>query len=230
MFFFFFFFQAEDGIRDLYVTGVQTCALPISAANYADFPVGLSNVNGNFVFDQSRLTFDGLTANAGGGQLKLAGSVTYGQGPMRFDVNTTTSTVRIRYPTGMSWLADGTLRLSGTSNASLLTGSVNVQRVLFAEGVDVASFFAAASETSVAPASNSPFLRNLSFDVATQTAPGSRIEWNGAQIDMDGDVRLRGTWDRPVILGDVHLLGGEMVFRGNNYQLTRGDINFANPF
>src|SRR2546421_9180322 len=28
--FFFFFFQAEDGIRDLIVTGVQTCALPIS--------------------------------------------------------------------------------------------------------------------------------------------------------------------------------------------------------
>src|SRR5438874_7311767 len=28
----FFFFQAEDGIRDLYVTGVQTCALPISSA------------------------------------------------------------------------------------------------------------------------------------------------------------------------------------------------------
>src|SRR2546430_7882137 len=28
----FFFFQAEDGIRDLTVTGVQTCALPISRA------------------------------------------------------------------------------------------------------------------------------------------------------------------------------------------------------
>src|SRR3989442_15935783 len=28
--FFFFFFQAEDGIRDADVTGVQTCALPIS--------------------------------------------------------------------------------------------------------------------------------------------------------------------------------------------------------
>src|SRR2546430_8621517 len=33
---FFFFFQAEDGIRDLTVTGVQTCALPICAeANMA---------------------------------------------------------------------------------------------------------------------------------------------------------------------------------------------------
>src|SRR5687768_18330044 len=30
--FFFFFFQAEDGIRDVAVTGVQTCALPISRA------------------------------------------------------------------------------------------------------------------------------------------------------------------------------------------------------
>src|SRR3712207_9215315 len=29
---FFFFFQAEDGIRDIGVTGVQTCALPISVA------------------------------------------------------------------------------------------------------------------------------------------------------------------------------------------------------
>src|SRR6266704_4141550 len=30
---FFFFFQAEDGIRDRNVTGVQTCALPISIAD-----------------------------------------------------------------------------------------------------------------------------------------------------------------------------------------------------
>src|SRR5206468_6432168 len=30
----FFFFQAEDGIRDLIVTGVQTCALPISLRAY----------------------------------------------------------------------------------------------------------------------------------------------------------------------------------------------------
>src|SRR6267378_2692884 len=39
-FFFFFFFQAEDGIRDLYVTGVQTCALPISPTDPPPFPGG----------------------------------------------------------------------------------------------------------------------------------------------------------------------------------------------
>src|SRR5256884_1669909 len=40
----FFFFQAEDGIRDVAVTGVQTCALPIFATGHnscaADFTEG----------------------------------------------------------------------------------------------------------------------------------------------------------------------------------------------
>src|SRR2546430_4345931 len=33
---YFFFFQAEDGIRDLTVTGVQTCALPIFGGRFDD--------------------------------------------------------------------------------------------------------------------------------------------------------------------------------------------------
>src|SRR3989441_8913194 len=33
---FFFFFQAEDGIRDKLVTGVQTCALPISILGFSN--------------------------------------------------------------------------------------------------------------------------------------------------------------------------------------------------
>src|SRR5260221_13044543 len=45
--FFFFFFQAEDGIRDHCVTGVQTCALPIS-----DFSLARA---------QSRNVFDGIS-------------------------------------------------------------------------------------------------------------------------------------------------------------------------
>src|SRR2546430_16940730 len=42
----FFFFQAEDGIRDLTVTGVQTCALPISGPHIqpADIQVVFGNL------------------------------------------------------------------------------------------------------------------------------------------------------------------------------------------
>src|SRR6476620_11983659 len=40
---FFFFFQAEDGIRDIGVTGVQTCALPISEAVDAGAAAGATD-------------------------------------------------------------------------------------------------------------------------------------------------------------------------------------------
>lgn len=201
-----------------------------ASAHYADFPMGLSNVNGDLVFDKSRLLFDRVHAEAGGGNLVLSGNLSYGEGPLRYEVNVTTSQVRIRYPTGMSWLAGGTLQLSGTTTGGLVSGKVEVQRLLFAQGVDVASFFAAASQTAPGPPSTSSFLQNLAFDVEGQTSAGARIEWTGAHVEMDGDLRLRGTWDRPVLLGHIHLLSGEMPFRGNQFDLTRGDINFANPF
>jgi translocation and assembly module TamB len=220
--------SVEGTIRSPRITG--HAHVQDASASYADFPVGLSNLNGDFVFDTSRLLFDNVSADSGGGHLTLNGNVNYGDGPFRYEINAKTSVLRIRYPTGMSWLASGALQLEGTGQAALISGRVVVQRVLLAEGVDVAALFAAASDTTSGPAPSSPFLQNLSFDVEGSTSPGARVEWTGAHVEMDGDVRLRGTWDHPVLLGHIHLLGGQMAFRGNNFDLTRGDINFANPF
>src|SRR5260370_9970941 len=46
-YFLFFFFQAEDGIRDSSVTGVQTCALPICLHNAKHFALRLEPDAGN---------------------------------------------------------------------------------------------------------------------------------------------------------------------------------------
>src|SRR5687768_247298 len=55
MYFFFFFFQAEDGIRDVAVTGVQTCALPISGADvYVQKPISIDIVEGQAMLAAAR--------------------------------------------------------------------------------------------------------------------------------------------------------------------------------
>src|SRR5258708_39062854 len=60
----FFFFQAEDGIRDDLVTGVQTCALPISDAKepvaLSDMAQRLACVRSNMTQLVDRLEQDGL--------------------------------------------------------------------------------------------------------------------------------------------------------------------------
>src|SRR5688572_26241940 len=57
---FFFFFQAEDGIRDLTVTGVQTCALPIytNGANVSVLTSAGANSNPIFSADDKRIFFN----------------------------------------------------------------------------------------------------------------------------------------------------------------------------
>src|SRR5258707_10765918 len=50
---FFFFFQAEDGIRDIGVTGVQTCALPISTFADLDGSGHLELILANYFEDGS---------------------------------------------------------------------------------------------------------------------------------------------------------------------------------
>src|SRR2546427_3298664 len=75
----FFFFQAEDGIRDLTVTGVQTCALPISGialrgtpAEDCDFHFFLFHVTSSLASAQS---YPCISSGAAEGQGAAAASI-----------------------------------------------------------------------------------------------------------------------------------------------------------
>ncbi len=200
-----------------------------TAANYGEFPAGLSEVTGEFVFDQSRLLFENVRASAGGGLLLLSGAVTYADGPLHYEIAGQATRVRIRYPEGMGWLAGGRLQFAGTTRAAVLSGRIIVDRVTLAPGFDLLTVMGGGGSVRT-PAAVSPFLRNLQFDVEAASSPGARMEWSGARIESEASLRVRGTWEHPIILGHIHLLSGEMQFRGNRYRLSRGDIHFANPF
>src|SRR5438874_282638 len=63
-FLFFFFFQAEDGIRDLYVTGVQTCALPILIAEASRHGAAIAGVPAVDTVKQVERTANGAIITA----------------------------------------------------------------------------------------------------------------------------------------------------------------------
>jgi len=198
------------------------------SARSADFPTGLSNLKGDLVFDANRLFFDNLTGEAGGGIISLTGSVNYSEKPMRYDIAAKTDRLRVRYPEGISWLAGGSLRLSGTLDGGLLSGKVTVQRVSLNEGLESAG--ALVSTTGPGGSSTSSFLRNLQLDVEAASTPDARMEWPGAHLEADANLRVRGTAEHPILLGHIHVLSGELYFHDSKYRVARGDLNFANPF
>jgi len=201
-----------------------------ASARAAEFPTGLSAIVGDMVFDATRLYFEDISAESGGGTLHLSGSVNYAESPLRYDVSVRTDRVRIRYPLGMSWLVGGSLRLTGTSAAGLLSGKVTIERVTLTQGLEVAGLLVSAKEGITGPTTSSPYLRNLQFDVEALSAPDARMEWPGAQLQAEANLRVRGTWEHPILLGHIHILSGDLYFAGNRYRVTRGDLNFSNPF
>ena len=73
-------------------------------------------------------------------------------------------------------------------------------------------------------------MRNLQFDIEAVSTPDARMQWPGAELEAEAALRVRGTWEHPIILGHIHVLSGELLFHGNRYRVARGDINFSNPF
>src|ERR1035437_6240397 len=58
-----------------------------ASLRYGDFPAGLANVAGDFNFDASRMMFDNVSAESGGGHLNLGGTLAYGEGPLSYTLN-----------------------------------------------------------------------------------------------------------------------------------------------
>ena len=43
------------------------------------------------------------------------------------------------------------------------------------------------------------------------------------------DLKLQGTYDRPLLFGRAEIDRGDIVFEGNRYLVTRGSVDFFNP-
>src|SRR5215475_5255391 len=128
--FFFFFFQAEDGIRDFHVTGVQTCALPISLDNIPsrgdgnDTMIILNRIGGDLRSSASTLTnVFGIFYN----DTETGVSFTFNPGLCQFrsSVNSNFPRITPRFETFVPAGRSGWLKLSSNNDQGILGAAIN---------------------------------------------------------------------------------------------------------
>lgn len=204
-----------------------TLKIENGSVSYVDLPNGLSNINGTLGFNQDRLQIQQLTARTGGGTLNLGGFITYGAMPT-FNITATAKDMRLRYPPGVSSMADADLRLTGSTKGALLSGDITVNRFGVNPQFDLAYYVAKAKQAPVAPDPNSP-LNNLRLDVHITSTPELQVQTSLGKISGNADLHVRGTAARPAVLGRVSIIEGDVFFTGTKYHIERGDITFANP-
>jgi translocation and assembly module TamB len=192
-----------------------------------DVPNGLSQLHGTLEFNQNRLEVKTLTAMSGGGLLSVAGYLAYQHG-LFADLTVSANGIRIRYPAGVSSLADITLRLQGPQTNLLLAGDVRITRFSVSQDLDLAALAAQANAVQTIAPPDAPS-NHIRLDVHVVSSPQLNFQNAFAKLAGNVDLRLRGTVASPSLLGRVSITEGSATLAGTRYELQRGDINFTNP-
>lgn len=195
--------------------------------SHDDFPSGLSDLKGVLLFDRNRIQIESLTGTTGGGSVTLTGSGTYQNATFLMDFGATAHDVRLRYPPGVSSTANADLRLTGSSTSALLSGNVLVTKFSVTPGFDFGSYLEK-SKQSVVVAQRDSVESRLKLDVHVTTTPELQMQTALAKLSGSADLRVRGTADRPVIMGRS-VTEGDISFNGTKYHVDRGEITFSNP-
>ena len=192
-----------------------------------DLPNSLSQLNGTLEFNQNRLEVRSLTAMSGGGLLSVTGYLAYQHGIFA-DLALTGKGIRIRYPQGVSSLADANLQLQGPQNNLLLSGNVLITRFTVSPDLDMAALASQSNKVQPIIPPDAPS-NHIRLDVHIQSSPQLNFQNAYAKLAGDVDLHLRGTLATPSLLGRISITEGSATIAGTRYELQRGDITFTNP-
>jgi translocation and assembly module TamB len=195
-----------------------------------DLSNGLDHANGIIHFDNKRATIQRFTARSGGGRVDVTGLMTFGGAvPAVFRLNANARNVRVRY-SGVSVTFDSNLKYTGTFQSSMLAGTVTVTKAAFNPSTDVGSLFASYSSPPAVASPHNGYLHSVQLAIAIQSSPSLQLTTSLSQdVQAEIDLHLRGTPDKPALLGRCSVNEGQIQFFGNRYSINRGDVSFFNP-
>ena len=199
-----------------------------AALSLEDLPNGLSQLHGTLVFNQNRLEVKSLTAMSGGGLLSVGGYLAYQHG-IYADLSVTGKQVHIRYPEGVSSLADATLNLRGAQDHLLLSGNILITRFSVSPDLDLAALAIQAGNSVQGIAPPEAPSNHLRLDIHIASSPQLSFQNAFAKLAGNVDLHLRGTMASPSLLGRVTITQGSALIAGTRYDLERGDVTFTNP-
>ena len=209
-----------------------------AAFSVDDLPNGISNANGVILLTndvrgagrENRATIQTFTGETGGGKIALSGFAAYSEGTAVFRVHVRADQVRVRYPEGVSTVANARLDLTGTTDRSQLSGTITILRTGINLQSDFSSIIARSAEPVRTPAVRTGVLGGLNFDVQIETAPD--IQFQSAlteDLQVEANLRLRGTFTNPALVGRVNITQGQVVFYGTKYTINDASIAFYDP-
>ena len=200
----------------------------------ASTPPALNEINGTLRFDAGAIRLDDVSARIGDGRVQFGGRIGFeGYTPSELDVTARGEDIHLRYPEDLRSSVDADLAVQGNFKAPILRGLVTVKSASYTHRINVPSIFDLITRRSAAVDVDNVVEAAvpLRFDVQILVPSTFRVENNVARLVVNADLSLRGTYERPVIVGHADIERGEVTdpYEGRRYRVTHGSVEFANP-
>jgi translocation and assembly module TamB len=212
-----------------------TGALEISNGffRHFSFPNSLTEISALVSFKNKNITLQSLQANSSGGTLTAGGSAIlkgYGFQTYRFDLYA--QKIRIHFPEGLRSTVTAELHLQNQGNASYMVGDIDVvQGVYLRTFEETPTLFSYARVPTFAGLPGAVAARNpTQLNIHIHSDEGLQVRNNFANIVSSADLNLIGSLDNPVLVGRLDVKKGTITFRNREYKVTRGSIDFQNPY
>ncbi len=208
------------------VCRLENVGLGVSSVDYS-----IGQLGGEVVFDGNLLRAHNLKGSFAGGMLVANGTVQWDQANLtNFLWNFHLDKVQLRIPQGFHTVSNADLIWRGNRSKQNLTGEIRVAEAEYNRNID---FFRDLGKlmpsSSLADQKKRKLLDPLALDLQIRFLNGMEIRTDTLRLMADGNLRLLGPAFHPSLLGRISASSGELSFLGNNYEITKGGVEFVNP-
>jgi translocation and assembly module TamB len=196
-----------------------------------DIPQKFSALNGDVLFDESRVVVESLTGEFGGGTLNASGKAQLaGLALQDFSTRMNFDNVTVRYPEGLSSTLSGDLFYDGDRKGQSLTGDVMIKRARYDKRVEWKSMLVDIGKgLHQKRKAEAGWVGDTEINIRFYGKENILFQNNLAKIPLDVDVILRGTLNRSQLLGRIEARQGTVFFRQNEFKILHAAADFGDP-
>ncbi|TNF55666.1 hypothetical protein EP227_02145, partial [bacterium] len=195
----------------------------------SDFPYKIGPVNGDIFLDRERVTFDSFSTDFAGGKVYLSGVGYLKKLSMkRLSLFLKAEDITIRPVEGFNVALDGDLFFETSPQYQNLLGDIQIREARYTKRFDWKSGLLKLKQVSTVPIEQQPsFFDRTELNVYIKGENDIFIENNIAQSTVKVDLNIRGSAAQYGILGRVESESGIVFFRGNEFEIIHGSVDFV---
>jgi TamB, inner membrane protein subunit of TAM complex/AsmA-like C-terminal region len=184
----------------------------------------------SFSFNERQVLLESLDAELGGGKFLASGRIDLVSFiPTSFGLNLEFVDNRIHPIEGLTAQFNASFFVQGDLKSSSVRGEVSILRARYDRRLDWQDLILKLLKSNKESARPLRLLPDTTLNVQITGKDNIWVRNNVAKLPLEIDLVLKGTINRPILLGRVESKSGSFQFRRNDFKVSSATLDFINP-